>query len=182
VSGLEGELRELLERRGAELRERWRRDLPMGELLGDRWERARRLGFGEGASVYDSSYVYGDVRVGEGTWIGPNTVLDGSGGLEIGAWCSISAGVQIYSHDTVRWALTAGAAEAERSPVKIGDCCYLGSQTVVARGVEIGHHCVVGACSFVNTSLPPFTVAAGAPARPIGRVELDDDDVRLVYG
>src|SRR5689334_8815815 len=83
----------------------WDRDLPYEELLFDRWERARHLGFGEGTSIYHLSYVYGQVSVGRNTWIGPFTVLDGSGGLTIGDWCSISAGVQIYSHDSVTRAL-----------------------------------------------------------------------------
>src|SRR5262249_29512033 len=99
------------------MRERWQRDLPLDELLFDRWERAKSLGFGKGASIYHNSYVYGDVRVGENTWIGPYTLLDGSGGLVIGAYCSISAGVHIYTHATVKWALTGGQAAYERASV-----------------------------------------------------------------
>src|SRR5918995_4809474 len=90
----------------AEMVRRFDRDLPLQDLLGDRWERARQLGFGEGSSIYASAYVYGDVRVGSGTWIGPNVILDGSGGLRIGSGCDVSAGVQIYSHDTVERVLT----------------------------------------------------------------------------
>ena len=101
-------LRALYEQLRADMRERWRRDLPLEELLFDRWERARSLGFGEGSSIYHSSYVYGDVRVGSDTWIGPFTLLDGTGGLTIGDNCSISTGVQIYSHDTVKWAVSGG--------------------------------------------------------------------------
>jgi acetyltransferase-like isoleucine patch superfamily enzyme len=163
------------------MRERWGRDLPFEELLFDRWERARSLGFGEGASIYHNSYVYGDVQVGAGTWIGPFTLLDGSGGLRIGSYCSISAGVQIYTHDTVRWALSGGQARAERAPVRIGDCCYIGSQSVLTKGVTLGDHVVVGAHSFVNRDLPPYSVAFGAPCRVAGRVELEPDgSIRMV--
>ncbi len=102
-----------------ELRERWDRDLPLDELLFDRWERARELGFGEGTSIYHSSYVYGDVRVGRGTWIGPFTMLDGTGGLRSGT-LQISSGVQIYTHDTVEWAVSGGDAPYERAPVESG--------------------------------------------------------------
>ena len=83
-----------LERR-REVNDRFKRTLPLADYIVDRWEKARELGFGEGTSIYDSSLVFGDVRVGEHTWIGPFTLLDGSGGgLEIGSHCSISAGVQ----------------------------------------------------------------------------------------
>ena len=173
------ELRRVRDSLAADTRERWDRDLPFGELLSDRWERAKRLGFGEGASIYESSYVYGDVKVGAGTWIGPFTLLDGTGGLEIGSTCSISAGVQIYTHDTVRWALSGGAAEYERAPVRIGDCCHIGASTVVASGITIGDHCVIGACSFVNRDVPPYTVAVGAPCREIGRVVVDGARIEL---
>lgn len=176
------DLRLLYRRLRAEMRDNWHRDLPLEELLSDRWERARFLGFGEGSSIYQSSYVYGDVRVGQSTWIGPLTVLDGSGGLEIGSFCSVSAGVQIYTHDTVRWALSGGRAEYERSAVTIGDRCHIGAQSVVARGVTIGDTCVVGACSFVNRDLPAGTIAVGTPCRPVGRVSVDDGGaVRLEF-
>ena len=59
--------------------------MPFGELVNDRWEKANFLGFGKGTSVYDSSVIIGDVVVGENTWIGPNTILDGSGKLTIGS-------------------------------------------------------------------------------------------------
>jgi acetyltransferase-like isoleucine patch superfamily enzyme len=164
-----------------ETRSRWQRDLPFQELLFDRWERARALGFGEGTSIYQASYVFGDVRVGRDTWIGPFTLLDGTGGLSIGDNCSISTGVQIYSHDTVKWAVSRGAAPYEHAPVEIGDCCYIGSQTVVGKGVTVGAHAVVGACSFVNRDVPPYTIVGGVPCRPLGRVEVaGDGTVELV--
>jgi acetyltransferase-like isoleucine patch superfamily enzyme len=168
-----------------QLRERlwakWKRDLPFDEALFDRWERARRLGFDEGASIYQHSCVYGDVRVGAHTWIGPFTILDGTGGLRIGHHCSISSGVQIYTHDSVNWALTGGKAKYEHSPVMIGDCCYIGSQTVIAKGVTLGDHVVIGACAFVNEDIPSNAIAIGVPARAVGHVEIDGADVRLVY-
>ena len=168
-----------LERR---MRERWDRSLPIEELLFDRWERARSLGFGEGASIYHDAYVYGDVRAGRKTWIGPHTLLDGSGGgITIGDFCSISAGVQIYTHDSVSWALTGGEAPYEQAPVSIGDCSYSGARAVIAKGVTIGDHAVIGACAFVNCDVPPSTIAAGVPARPIGRVRIEDGRVSLEY-
>jgi len=164
-----------------DMRSRWNRDLPFEELLFDRWERARSLGFGEGTSIYQSSYVYGDVAVGANTWIGPHTVLEGSGGLRIGSNCSISAGVQIYTHDSVKWAVSGGREGYEHAPVEVGDCCYLGPRTVVSKGVTIGEHSVIGACSLVNRSIPAYTVAFGVPCRPVGTVRVSDEgDVELV--
>ncbi|HZO13344.1 MAG TPA: acyltransferase [Polyangiaceae bacterium] len=165
-----------------EVRTRWKRSLPFADEIGDRWERASFLGFGEESSIYDASLVLGDVEVGEHTWIGPFTVLDGRGGLRIGSYCSISAGVQIYSHDTVKWSLTGGRAAEARSPTQIGDCVYIAPMCIVARGVTIGDHSVIGANSFVREDVPPFSIAVGTPARIVGKVHLvGDDDVRFEY-
>lgn len=179
---LDEELGSLYERLRSETAERFDRDLPLQELLNDRWERARTLGFGEGSSIYASAYVYGDVQVGRGTWIGPNVLLDGSGGLRIGSGCDLSAGVQIYTHDTVERVLSEGAAAIAHSPVTIEDHCHIGAGAVIARGVTIGHHSVIGACAFVNRDVPAHTVAIGVPARNAGRVEIAaDGGVSLVY-
>jgi len=150
------------------LHEQYRRTLPFGEYVVDRWEKARELGFGDGASIYDSSVVIGEVTVGRQTWIGPFTLLDGSGGLSIGEYCSISAGVQIYTHDTLEWALSGGQASAVRAPTRIGNRCYVGPNVVIARGVSIGDGCVIGANSFVRDNIPAGSKAVGSPCRVIG--------------
>ena len=175
-------LREAHLRREAELEARFDRSLPFADGMFDRWERARRLDFGEGASIYDSAAVFGEVTVGANTWIGPQVLLDGSGGgLSIGSWCSISAGVQIYTHDTVLWALSGGEAAKRTGAVQIGDCCHIGALSVIGRGVSIGPRCVVGAHSFVNADVEPETVVAGAPARPIGRVDMSGEEPRMIF-
>jgi acetyltransferase-like isoleucine patch superfamily enzyme len=165
-----------------EIMERWCRALPFNDELFDRWERAAFLGFGKGASIYDSSLVLGDVQVGEQTWIGPYTILDGSGGLSIGSWCSISAGVQLYTHDSVAWALTRGQANYAQAPTSIGDCCYLGPLTIVEKGVTIGSHCVIGANSLVNRDIPDFSIAVGTPCRLVGQVRISEtNEVEFVW-
>lgn len=159
------------ELRGARMRQ-WKRVLPVGDEISDRWEKARDLGFGKGTTIYDSSLVIGEVKVGKNTWIGPFTILDGSGGLEIGDNCSIAAGVQIYSHETIFWALSGGKIDDSQAETIIGNRCYIGPNTVVSKGVKIGDHCLIGANSLVNRDLKAFTIAAGSPCKVIGRVQV----------
>jgi acetyltransferase-like isoleucine patch superfamily enzyme len=146
---------------------RFNRVLPLGEYIVDRWEKARYLGFGEGSSIYDSAIVFGDVKVGKNTWIGPFTILDGSGGLTIGDHCSVSAGTQIYSHDSVRWAVSGGEQGYEYGPTVIEDHCYIGPNTVITKGVTICSGSVVGANSYVDKSWPRGSKIAGNPAKSI---------------
>jgi acetyltransferase-like isoleucine patch superfamily enzyme len=175
-------LRQLHAQQDETLRDRYARSLPLNDALFDRWERARRLGFGEGTSIYHSAYIFGDVKVGANTWIGPGVVLDGSGGgLTIGSFCSISASVHIYTHDTVRWALSGGRLPKRQEPISIGDNVYIGAQSVIAAGVTIGSRCLVSANSLVIDSIPDGTIAGGTPAKPIGRVEGEGDAVRLIW-
>lgn len=154
---------------------KWNRSLPFADELFNRWEKAKFLGFGDGASVYDSSLIIGDVKIGNNTWIGPFTVLDGSGGLIVGDSCSISCGVQIYTHDSVKWALSGGKAEYEREHTRIGNRCYIGPLTVITKGVTIGDHCIIGAFSYVDTEIPDCSIARGQPAKIVGRVKLKED-------
>ncbi|PIU41070.1 MAG: acetyltransferase [Candidatus Omnitrophica bacterium CG07_land_8_20_14_0_80_42_15] len=164
-----------------EIKKKWNRVLPFNEEIADRWEKAKYLKFGRGASIYDNSLVFGDVKVGKNTWIGPFTILDGTGGLTIGSYCSISTGVQIYTHDSVKWALSAGKAKYEHSSVSIGDSCYIGPNAVIAKGVSIGKRCVIGANSLVNKHLPSHSIAFGIPAKIVGKVSVEGKKIKLEY-
>ena len=112
--------------------------------------------------------VLGDVKVGRHTWIGPNVILDGSGGgLVIGDYCSISAGVQIYTHHTVEWSVSMGRNEYETAPTSIGSGVYIGPQTIIQMGVTVGDKSVIGAMSLVNKNIPSNCRAWGNPAKII---------------
>lgn len=148
-----------------ETKNKYNRVLPLGDYISDRWEKAKFLGFGQGSSIYDNVIVFGPVCVGENTWIGANVILDGSGGLTIGSYCSISAGVQIYSHDSVQWAISGGQKEYEYAKTVIGDHCYIGPNVVIQKGVTIGEGSIIGANSFVNKDIPPYSKAYGIPAK-----------------
>jgi acetyltransferase-like isoleucine patch superfamily enzyme len=138
------------------------RHVSAGDLLFDRWETANFLGFGEGTSCYNNALVIGSVRVGKNCWIGPNVILDGSGGdIIIGDYVSISAGVHIYTHNTVEWSNTMGKAQKRLGSVSIGSGSYVGPNSIISLGVEIGESCVIGALTFVDKSMESFSRKLG---------------------
>ena len=142
------------------------RHVSMGDLFSDRWETAQFLGFGEGTSCYNNVLVLGDVTVGKNTWIGPNVILDGSGGeLVIGDYCSISAGVQIYTHDSVAWSTSLGTENVAKAPTEIGNGVYIGPNTIIQKGITIGDQVVIGAMSFVNKNVQSNRKVFGIPAK-----------------
>jgi acetyltransferase-like isoleucine patch superfamily enzyme len=124
------------------------------------------------------AWVSGEPEIGAGTWIGAFTVIDGSGGLTIGAGCDVSSGAQIYTHSSVRRCVSGRVfPTVERAPVRIGDHVFVGAGAIITMGVTIGDHSVVGAGAVVTRDVPPYTVVAGVPARAIARVVLEGDQV-----
>ena len=148
-----------------EKQNKYDRVLSMGDYFIDRWEKAQLLGFGAGSSIYDSALVFGKPLVGKDTWIGPHVILDASGGLKIGDHCSISAGVQIYSHDSINWALTGGKEKYSYATTTIGNHCYIGPNVIIQKGVTIGDGVLIGANSLVNRDIPDHSKAFGTPAK-----------------
>lgn len=127
------------------------------------------------------AWVTGDPQIGAGTWIGAFTVIDGSGGLTIGAGCDISSGAHVYTHSSVRRCVSGRASsEVERAPVRIGDHVFVGAGAIITMGVTIGDHSVVAAGAVVTRDVPPYTVVSGVPARATARVVLEGDQV--VFG
>ncbi len=158
------ELKILYKQLDNDMKTQFERHVSIGDLIIDRWERAKTYGFGEGTSCYDNVLIIGEVKVGKNCWIGPNVILDGSGGLTIGDNCSISAGAQIYTHDSVQWATSMGETEICRKPTIIGNGVYVGPQSIVTMGITVGDQCVIGAMSLVMESLAPRAKAYGIPA------------------
>lgn len=126
------------------------------------------------------AWVIGEPEVGEGTWIGAFTVIDGSGGLRIGRGCDISSGAQIYTHSSARRCVSGRAhPTADRAPVTIGDHVFVGAGAIIMMGVTVGDRAVVGAGAVVTGDVPAGTVVAGVPARPVATVQVDGESVEF---
>jgi acetyltransferase-like isoleucine patch superfamily enzyme len=120
------------------------------------------------------------ITFGEDVWIGYFTLVDGSGGLEIGSKVSISSGVHIYTHDSSEFRRLnlikdpEGGSHIKRAPVKIGSNVQIGANSVIAPGVTIGNNVIIGALSFVNKDIPSNCVAAGTPCKVIKNYDFDN--------
>jgi acetyltransferase-like isoleucine patch superfamily enzyme len=159
-------IREFLHALSLRKKAQYNRRVSVGDLLTERSDNAAMYGFGEGSTMYDDVLVLGNVTVGRHTWIGPGCILDGSGGgLAIGDFCSISSGVQIYTHHTVNRSISLGVAPIDYAPTRIGNGVYIGPNTVLQMGLAIGDKVVIGANSFVNRDIPTGSKAYGNPAR-----------------
>jgi acetyltransferase-like isoleucine patch superfamily enzyme len=141
------------------------------DMIVDRWEKGKMLGFGESSNIYDNSLVIGNVKVGKECWIGPNTILDGSGDLTIGDYCTISAGVHIYTHDNVKQTISSKKLPIDRKATQIGSNVYIGPYAVIVKGVVIGSNVIIGGFSFVNKNIADNSIVLGQPAKQVGIIE-----------
>lgn len=95
-----------------------------------------------------SCVIIGDPNIGENTWIGHFTVLDGSQGLVIGKNCSIASGVHIYTHSTHE--LTTGKGTKKTGAVTIGDNVAIGANSIVMYDVSIGNNVCIPALTLIK--------------------------------
>jgi acetyltransferase-like isoleucine patch superfamily enzyme len=64
-------------------------------------------------------------------------------------------------------------------PVCIEDNCWLGQNSVILKGVTIGHDSIVGANSTVTNDVAPYSVVVGNPARVIRMLITPEEPVSV---
>ena len=113
------------------------------------------------------------ITMEEGVSIQQNIHLTCASRVTIGANTAIGANVTItdINHPYEDVTLPIEAADITTADVMIGKDCKIYNNAVILPGVTIGRHCVVGANSVVNRSLPDYCVAVGAPARIVKRYD-----------
>lgn len=122
----------------------------------------------------------GFITFGRGCWIAQMNVIYGAGGVEFGDYAGTGPNVMIFSSRD-----NYGMEHAYKpqivhtfAPVKIGSFVRIFSGSIVGPGVRIGEGAVIGAGSVVLKDVPPWTIAAGVPAKILGPREKDSADVK----
>ncbi len=67
-------------------------------------------------------------------------------------------------------------SNTKKGPTIVGNDVWFGYQSLVMPGVKIGDGAVIGTRSIVTKDVEPYTIVAGAPARPI-RKRYDDETI-----
>jgi acetyltransferase-like isoleucine patch superfamily enzyme len=96
--------------------------------------------------------------------------------VSIGDGTAISPHVTIF--DTNFHPLSEGD-EIKGGPVAIGANAWVGRQALILPGVTIGDHSVVASGAIVTRDVPPRTLVAGNPARPVREIDASDGWRRL---
>jgi len=117
------------------------------------------------------------IRIGSGCFLNIGVMVAATELVEIGDHCMLANGCFVSDGDhrfddpdrPVPW-----QGFTTKGPTRLGDNVWCGAHVVVTGGVQIGERSVIGANSVVTKDIPPFSVAAGVPARVLRPVSYDD--------
>ena len=122
----------------------------------------------------------GKIKIGENVGISGTTIYAWNS-IEIGANTLIGANCKILDSDL--HPIDAGdrmksdyADFVNTAPVVIGKNCFIGCNTLILKGVNIGDNSVIGAGSVVTKSIPANVIAAGNPALVVRKIEKEYDE------
>ncbi len=120
-------------------------------------------------------------------WGRPAPVLSIGDRVGIRPYCTISAAEHIEIEDDVIIASYSSVIDSDHTfslgrpnvlhnplataPIRIGRGTWIAERVAVLRGADIGRCCIIGANSVVKGTIPDYSIAVGAPARVVGRVE-----------
>lgn len=113
------------------------------------------------------------IEIGRDSLIGEYSVIRGQGGVKIGDRVYTSPFTQIIAvnhvFDDPQQSFVTQGITAEG--IVIEDDVWLGAGAVITDGVRVGKGSVVAANAVVTKDVPPHTVVAGVPARPIRKID-----------
>ncbi|CAA6826062.1 MAG: Unknown protein [uncultured Sulfurovum sp.] len=105
--------------------------------------------------------------VGRRSSISPNSFVDAGGGIVIGDYVLISHMVSINSMSHPTTPPYHGVVKAKTI---INDHAWIGANSIIKEGIEIGEGAIVAAGAVVTHSVPPWTIVAGVPAKHIREI------------
>ncbi|HSO98208.1 MAG TPA: acyltransferase [Solirubrobacteraceae bacterium] len=143
-----------------------------------------RLEVGEGVlfepGVWITAPEQARITIGAGTFLNQGVMIASAELVEIGEHCMFANGcfVTDSSHrfDDLTQPIT-WQGFTSKGPTRIGDNVWCGAHVVVTSGVTIGRRSVIGANSVVTRDIPPYSIAAGSPAKVIRRIDGAPDDL-----
>lgn len=151
------------------------RDVEIGTdvTVGRRCQIGGAIRLGDHTSLGERTSSYGDVTIGRGTRLNPRCELRGT--VSIGRYCAVARDTvfQETGHDYTKLAVqhplyerVLGIAPEGDSdgPITIGNDVWIGADTLILSGVEVGDGAIIAGKSVVTDDVDPYSVVAGAPA------------------
>lgn len=108
-------------------------------------------------------------RIGADSGIGAFSFIGAAGGVWIGKKVIMGQRVSFHSekHNFQRLDIPIKDQGVTRKGIVVEDDCWIGAGVIFLDGTRVGRGSVIGAGSVVRGDIPPFSIAAGVPARII---------------
>ncbi|MTI88136.1 MAG: acyltransferase [Balneolaceae bacterium] len=112
-----------------------------------------------------------NVSIGDGTFIGKDTIIISRNPVYIGSGVGIAAGCRLitWNHDINNQCLSVRNMPQTDGKIVLNDGVWLGYNVVILPGITMGKGAVAAAGAIVTKDVPPFTIVGGIPAKPIGK-------------
>lgn len=110
------------------------------------------------------------MRIGHNCWFGQNTILDGSGGLEIGNGVRVGMYSQIWTHVASGEQIEGCILYAKRKTI-INDDVWLVGSCVVGSGIVLGKRSTALINSVITKDTLPDKAYSGSPAKIMEHVK-----------
>lgn len=99
----------------------------------------------------------GRLTIGDNCKLNYNCVIACHDRIEIGEGSELGPSVYLFDHDH-DYRIGLKENKFKSTPIIIGKDCWIGANTVILRGTELGDNCVVGAGAVINGSFPSGSV------------------------
>ncbi len=119
----------------------------------------------------------GRLEIGEDSALSPGVTVDASAGLvRLGRQVAVGPGtvIRAANHRFDRTDVPIMHQGHVYGEVLVDDDVWIAANCTITPGVRIGRGAVVGAGAVVTRDVPPLTVVAGVPARPLYRRDRQD--------
>ena len=114
----------------------------------------------------------GIIEIGSDTMINYGCILNALERITIGSRCRLGYNVVILDCHMHQIEPQRRHLKPSAQAVIIEDDVWIGTRAVILPGVRIGYGSVIGAGSIVTEDVPPLTVVAGSPAKPIKKINV----------
>lgn len=131
------------------------------------------------------------IEIGNMTYFSGSSIVNGNGQLEIGAFCSLAKGIEVFTsninhpmnfattynlHSNLRIIENDMGLELpnfhqeikrleKKKDVTIGNDVWIGRDVLIMNGISIGDGCIIGARSTITKNCEPYGVYVGSPAK-----------------
>lgn len=96
----------------------------------------------------------GELRFGSGVFLNKGCQFNCRSGIAVGEGCEFGPNVLVYDHDHSYRGGVLKDGDFLCSSVRIGKNCWIGANSVILRGTQIGDGCVVAAGSVIKGEFP----------------------------